>query len=103
MKQEMKKARMSEQDMTDEFRTEVITTLFDFPPKMKPPGIRAIKKKELSQKYRSLVPPEYCSLDLYEDPTEEELAMLKEQEKDKRAAKAAKKKKSPLKRKTPGT
>ena len=82
MKQDMKK-RCTD---VEEANARPQLLAINYPSHLGAPGIRPIKKKELSQKYRSLVPVEYRALDLYEDPTEEELAMLKEQEKDKKVA-----------------
>lgn len=57
--------------------------------KIDPPGIRAIKKREMWKKFRPVVPERYHTLDIYGRPSEEELNELKKQ----RAKKAQEKKK----------
>lgn len=44
---------------------------------MKGPGIRPIKKNELFKKFRPYVPSEYHSLDLYQPPSEDEMAQFR--------------------------
>lgn len=70
-------------------RANILSEWYTFLEKIEPPGIRAIKKREMWQKFRPVVPEQYHGLDIYQRPTDEELEDLKKQ----RANKAKEKKK----------
>lgn len=53
---------------------------WDFPVRLTPPGIRVIKRNELAEKFLKFVPQQYHHLDIYQKPTKEELAPMKEKQ-----------------------
>lgn len=64
-----------------EDRDLLLGQLLDFPRKLAPPGIKAIKQNELWKKYRPFVPETYHHLDIYQKPRDEDLSDLKEKSK----------------------
>lgn len=70
-------------------REDILFYIARVPQPIPPPGIKPIKKRELSHKYKPYVPVEYHSLDIYQPPTAEETRSLDKERGDKRRNKAA--------------
>lgn len=77
--------------MSQDERDDLLCQAYDYPVRLNAPGIRSIKKNELWKKFKKLVPVQFHDCDIYQKPTDDELAELQQQKAQKLAARVVEK------------